>query len=277
MTSRRQFLQTSALLGTAGLLASPRRATANPRWENITYGRPATDIAIGQNGTYWMLGTDAKPGGYGLYSLESTFDWHPDRASSASAGVRIAVDQSGEPWVVTSNNQIWRRSKGSKWEQLPGTATDIAIGGVDTVWMLDATAKPGGYGLWRWQWRGQYWEPDEVSGSAGVQISIEPHGQPSVVTSDGEIWARHAGPGWYRIPGSATEVSQGPSGDVWMIGTDAKPGGYGIWQQGSVDWKQDSASASSAGLRIAVGQTGTLIVVNSANELWELYGWATPR
>lgn len=267
MSSRRDFLKTSAFLGAAGLLAAPRRANATRAWENVTCGQLARDIAEGADGSTWVLGREDKPGGHSLYRYEGADLWQRDRASAGSAGVRIAVDPRGQPWVVNDSGEIWRRQNETTWQQLPGTATDIGIGGDGTVWVLGTDSKSGGYGLWRWT--GRTWVPDEASvSSAGVRISVDERGQPWVVNDSGEIWRRNSRTSWSLLPGTATDIGIGARGGAWVLGTNLKADGYGLWQWNGTTWVEDSVSATSAGMQIAVGSAGAVWVVHRFGEIW---------
>jgi len=55
--------------------------------------------------------------------------------------VKIAVAPDGQPWIVNSAGNIFRRS-GEGWELMPGLAREIAISADGTVWCLSAGAAP---------------------------------------------------------------------------------------------------------------------------------------
>lgn len=50
----------------------------------------------------------------------------------SGAAVKIAVDATGTPWVLNTQNQIYRYN-GNGWTLVPGKATDIAIGGDGSI------------------------------------------------------------------------------------------------------------------------------------------------
>ena len=97
----------------------------------------ASDIDVGVNGEVWLIGTDAVPGGFGIYKL----GW--DNAGRArikvdGAAVRVAVDNDGEPWVVNSSGEIYRRQKNA-WTGLQNVkARDIEIDNKGIVWIADS-------------------------------------------------------------------------------------------------------------------------------------------
>ena len=60
------------------------------------------------------------------------------------------------------------------------------------------------------------------------------------------------------MPGAAWDIGVGPTNDVWVIGTNAEGGGYGIynWDPYYQSWTKVDGSA----VRIAVGPTGPWVV-----------------
>ncbi len=78
-------------------------------------------------------------------------------------------------------------------------------------------------------------------------------------------------PGFGRIPGFATSISEGANGSVWAIGTNPVAGGYGIFQRTATGWAERAGGA----VAIAVGPTGLPWVVNSGHKIFQLTsaGW----
>ena len=70
--------------------------------------------------------------------------------------------------------------------------------------------------------------------------------------------------GWELEPGAARDIGVGADGSVWVVGTGAVPGGFGIWRWGGSDWSQ----VEGGGVRIAVGPDGNSWVVNSEGSIW---------
>ena len=54
-------------------------------------------------------------------------------------------------------------------------------------------------------------------------------------------------------PGAATKISEGADGSVWVIGTNAVPGGYGIYRWNGSGWAREPGGA----VAIAVAPDGT--------------------
>jgi hypothetical protein len=62
----------------------------------------ASGISVGAHGSVWVIGTDAVAGGYRIYR------WNGAGWTAVSGGaVSIAVDPSGDPWVINSAHQIY--------------------------------------------------------------------------------------------------------------------------------------------------------------------------
>jgi hypothetical protein len=158
------------------------------RAENAALGRPgppfilrpgfATDIGVGANGSVFVVGTDAVPGGYGIYHWTGS-GW----AGVAGGAVSIAVGPDGSPWIVNSADRIYRLI-GSRWIPYVGAATDIAVGANGSVWVVGTDAVRGGYAIYHWT--GSGWAG--VAGGA-VSIAVGPDGSPWIVDSANRIYA----------------------------------------------------------------------------------------
>src|SRR6185312_6135134 len=76
-----------------------------PAWMGLPGGM--TDISVGANGSIWAIGSTPVYDGYPIYHWNpSTWMW--DQVEGAAA--RIAVDPTGNPWVVNSFGLIYRRT-----------------------------------------------------------------------------------------------------------------------------------------------------------------------
>ena len=83
----------------------------------------------------------------------------------------------------------------------------------------------------------------DKSYGGGVRIAVTPFGNPWVV-NDSEPSTRVNG-AWTKKPGSP-DIAIGPNGAVWVVGTIAAPGGFGVYY-----WR-DSTSRGLPGLRALV-------------------------
>ena len=86
----------------------------------------AQDIAAG-GGSVWATGKDQ-----GIYKRENQ-QW----VREPGAAVRIAVDGSGNPYVVNATHSIYRWNPSSKdWTQLDGAAYDVGVGFDGDLWVI---------------------------------------------------------------------------------------------------------------------------------------------
>jgi hypothetical protein len=145
-----------------------------------------TDIGISStNGSVYAINTTlvTSTGGYQVVKWNTTTSgWD---VVPGGAGVRIAVDGSGMPWVVNKSNLIFKYN-GNTWTQLPGTATDIGIGADGTAYIVGTTlvSQTGGYRISKWN--GSGWT-DTASG-AGVNIAVDWMGHPWATNASNLIY-----------------------------------------------------------------------------------------
>ncbi|WP_138466148.1 hypothetical protein [Poseidonocella sp. HB161398] len=247
----------------------------------------AQDIGIGSDDSVWITGGEEREDGFAVYRWTG-LGW----AEAGGTGVEIAVTPEGQPWTVDRTGRIARCADGG-WETLPGRARDIGIGADGSVWIIAAEDLAEGFNLQRWT--GQGWQPDgEIGfdplpdGTGGVQvarglawinedgaspvagrharrIAVESDGRPWVVDDQGDVHRRVHG-GWLRLPhAEATDIGISAHGCVWIVGSDPRKGGYGIyrWYHGT-DWD----TLDGAGRRISVLSDGLTWICNDAGDIF---------
>ena len=129
----------------------------------------ATDIAVGADGSVWIIGSNSVPGGYDIYK------WNGSGWNKIDGGaLRIAVDPAGNPWVVNSTRTVFKRTA-SGWQVMPGNLLDIAIGADGSIW---GTAPDGKI----MQFVNNTWV---VKTGGATNIAVSPNGEPCVVNSGG--------------------------------------------------------------------------------------------
>jgi hypothetical protein len=75
------------------------------RWTGsgwIRYPGLATDVGVGANGSVWVVGVRAVPGGFGIFRWTGS-TW----AEVPGGAVNITIGPDGLPWVTNSAKQIW--------------------------------------------------------------------------------------------------------------------------------------------------------------------------
>jgi hypothetical protein len=132
----------------------------------------ARDIGIGPRGQVWIIGAEKARGG-GLIHRWTGKGW----SKISGAGVRIAVDNRGNPWVVNSAGQIWQNQGGNKWKLLPGKASDIGVGANGKVWVAGTNAI--------YSWEGKGWR---IGGLKASSIAVDRMGMPWMTSARGEIY-----------------------------------------------------------------------------------------
>lgn len=69
---------------------------------------------------------------------------------------------------------------------------------------------------------------------------------------------------WVRVPGDARDIGVGADGSVWVIGSDERQGGYGIYHWNGGGWVKVRGSAR----QVSVGPDGNPWVVNRDGEIY---------
>ena len=133
-----------------------------------------TDIGVGPKGEIWALNAKKANCNYGIQK------WTGKKWEKISgAAVRLDVDPKGMPWVINSNNNIFRYD-GRKWHQLIGSAWDIGIGANGDVWVIGSDYAP-------YKYDGKYWV--RTPGQLG-SISVQADGKPIGTDSKGNVYTQ---------------------------------------------------------------------------------------
>jgi hypothetical protein len=145
-----------------------RRDRVNERW--ISMPGLLTDVEGSVGGQLYGLGFDWAADGYDIWKWTGeTWIREDGRA------LKIAVDPEGVLWRIRPDFSIQKRD-GHEWVDVPGQARDIAIGDNGVIWSIGATARVGGFKIYRFtddEWR-------ESTGGA-VKIFVDRIGAPHVV------------------------------------------------------------------------------------------------
>ncbi|MEM6633671.1 MAG: discoidin domain-containing protein, partial [Bacteroidota bacterium] len=115
---------------------------------------------------------------------ECTKSW--EVFSTTPLASRIDVDVDGNPWIIATDQKIYRWN-GTAFQQLPGAAVEIGISG-NTVFVANAAGN-------LYQFNGSSWNglsrPDFVS-----RVDVR-NGQPWVITQTSEVY-QYAGSNWLK-------------------------------------------------------------------------------
>ena len=63
-----------------------------------------------------------------------------------------------------------------------------------------------------------------------TRVEVSTDGTPYVVTASGSTYFLSSSLKWKRLPGCATDIAVGRGGEVYKIGCDVRPNGYGIYR-----------------------------------------------
>lgn len=146
-------------------------------WHGREQGKQFHDIAVNGTTDVFGLARTANAADYPVYKWNG-IGW---ALFPGAAGVRITVDNSGRPWIVTSSHEI-KRWTGTAWETMPGSAEDLDAGPAGGVHKLGTVNVTGGNTLW--SWTGSAWS--QLVEGAKV-VDVDPAGNPWLVKSDGSV------------------------------------------------------------------------------------------
>ena len=136
----------------------------------------ATDIGIGADGSVYAIGTERiLPYRRKQYSEMERHSWDtmPD-----CAGIHIAVDPHGTPWVVNKSNIVFQYGGNDLWNPITGVAgNDIGIGADGSVYVTGKDSpllliSPPVYKFNSW------FDMDAGTRISGISISVGPTGRP---------------------------------------------------------------------------------------------------
>lgn len=163
------------------------------------------------------------------------------------------------------------------WTELPGTFSEISVGGLSkdpSVWALSAERWPGSPEVS--YWNGDAWDVLEREAAA---LDVGPSGHPWIVDPDGRIF-EWDGSDWIDRPGSARDIGIGADGSVWIVGTDPVPGGYGIYRWTETSWEKAPGGAVAIDVATqgdaAVGHQSEPWIIDENNRIsrWTGSEWA---
>jgi len=223
-----------------------------------------SDVGVGADGSVFVIGTDSVSltGGYGIYRLvDGRLIKLPE-----CAGIRIAVDPHGMPWVVNKSHLIFRYNGTLVWDQMPGTATDIGIGADGSVYAVGTqdVSPTGGYNIMKWN--GSGW--DTMPDCAGIHIAVAPNGIPWVVNKSHLVFRYGGTYLWDTLTGiEGNDIGIGANGSVFVTGKDSTAAGYQapIYSFANNQW--NTVPDVSGGVSISVDPAGKIYFIDKSGVL----------
>ena len=200
----------------------------------------AQEIGVGSNGSVWVIGTEARPGGFAPCYLGADGNWV--KVQEPAAATKIAVAPNGMAGVVNSLGTVYLLSRpdasgnsSSVAISEEGFAQEIGIGSNGSVWVIGTEARPGGFAPCYLGADGKW--VTLPAPAAATKIAVAPDGSARVVNSGGTVWAlsKLDASGHYSStklsdPNSAQEIGVASDGSVWLIGNsnETRPGGFAL-------------------------------------------------
>jgi len=143
----------------------------------------ATDVGIGADGSVFIIGTEfATVTGGNIIEKWNGSGWNkmPD-----CAGVHIAVDPHGTPWVVNKSNIVFQYGGTYLWNPITGIdGNDIGIGADGSVYVTGKDSTSATYNPPIYKLQGDsVWS--QVPGISGTSISVDPKGRPWYIDKQG--------------------------------------------------------------------------------------------
>lgn len=150
---------------------------------------------------------------------------------------------------------IFTKLYGQSWENLPGKASEISVGGdtVDIVWTIGQNKS-----AYKWNENSFTWQ---TYGGKADDLAVTYNGIPWVINNK-KVY-RLRGQAWQNIPGKLIDIASGGN-QVWGIG-DSKI--VYMWDENAYSWQSYGGKAEV----IAVDNTGRPWVING-NKIYRLRG-----
>lgn len=162
-------------------------------------------LTIGVDGSVFAIGQDDLI--YQWRNAEQRFKTFPGDL------VKIAVDPSGSLWGINLHGRIFQNT-GSDWEQVTGTASDIAIGANGRVIVADASGELSEYDPAILGFR-------VLPGMSAWFVAVAPDGTPWGLLQDGNVVRCSQAP-CERLPKQAISIAIGPDGSVFVVTAEGR-------------------------------------------------------
>ncbi|MCF0061772.1 M57 family metalloprotease [Dyadobacter chenwenxiniae] len=152
-----------------------------------------------------------------------------------------------------------------EWIQMAGSATDIAVGPLGSVFAIGKDPIGADFGIYQ---LGSFNQWFKLPGSAR-KITAGAGDVPWIINSVGGIYRYNYNTRlWDRMPGSAKDIAAAGDGSVYMIGGAAATGGNCIYKWNGSNWTQLPGGA----VRIAAGAQGMPWIVDNTGKIFFLGG-----
>ena len=195
------------------------KLTAGKKWKFI--GKEIVDVAIGADGSVFVLGGKRVKNGYTVQRYRGKKGWktYPGRVK------RIAVDPKGKPWVISSRKNVYEWN-GKTWNNYKGPADEIAVGADGSVFMLHAS-KIHKLDRVNKKWislKGKVKAIHIAAGESGKPYFVDkkqnvywPEKPCAIKYAGKKVDCKYDKTDWLPQPYSAIDIAAGDDGSVWII------------------------------------------------------------
>lgn len=188
-----------------------------------------------------------------------TGTWSTQAGATAS---RLAVDASGDPWVVGTDTSL-KRWNGTAWVTVfPADVKDIAIGANGTVAIISNTSGV----IYRSTDSGATWSSTNGSGTA---IAVDSAGAIWAVGATGLLWKSTGATTWVEIdrPAGSTRLiaDVGAVGSTVVVATvDGGSSGMEVFVRNGASWTTTNGSA----VHVSGDAGGTVWAQSASGAVW---------
>lgn len=176
-------------------------------------------------------------------------------------------------WTINNSGQVWTVGPQTPEAQVqvPGTALDISVGADATTWLI--VRQQDGVSLQWYDAKARQWHPVGVS-FIPQKVAGAPDGIAWVLSDRGEVWRVRPGIDAVlaAVPGSASQITAGADGAVWVLTLESQPGGTGNvirrLDAATGGWLAIPFEADAAAARLAGAPDGMLWVIDEKGAVW---------
>ncbi|TQF02826.1 family 20 glycosylhydrolase [Kitasatospora acidiphila] len=162
--------------------------------------------------------------------------WHAVTGPGQSTGITdVAVGANGTVAVILASGDIWARVNGT-WTATGGQGKSIAVSANGDIWTVSTTGTPWQYTNGTWTAHSQGQTATTIAAGAGNTVAI-------TTAANGEImlWSNGS---WTDTGGQGTALSIDGLGSIWARSTDDH-----LWQRSGTTWTMRMDNRGTGGLQ----------------------------
>jgi hypothetical protein len=198
----------------------------------------ARDIAVGRDGTVWVVSNKKLPGGYAIYYLADGTNNRWVEIKPPVSATKIAVTRDGTAIIVNEAGTVWAINRpnaageaGGRQLSEAGFAQEISVGLRGSIWAISRKERKGGFVICYCA-KGKPWVELQAP-AAAVKIAAAPNGSAWVINDAGAVFSlsKPDAAGKYvgkehPDAGFVQEISVGQDSSVWTISHESRTRGF---------------------------------------------------